>query len=175
MAQPRSKSYCGVSAADKASDNAHDWPALPEVTLAAATRAALDKVMPGTQSDLERHEWITHGTCYGADQNTYFSDAIAAIGAINASPVRELFASHIGKPLSLAEIRGAFDTAFGAGAGERVQVACHRDGNRNLIEELTIGLSGTVTNFEDFGALVLAAPPTDGGCPTGIVDPVGLQ
>jgi ribonuclease T2 len=173
--QPRSNSYCGVSAADKASDNAHNWPALPEVKLSAGTRAALDKLMPGTQSDLERHEWITHGTCYGADQETYFAAAIAAASAINASPVRDLFAAHIGQSLTLADVRGAFDKAFGAGTGDRVRVSCSPDGNRRLIEEITIGLSGTVSHFEDLGSLILAAPTTSGGCPSGIVDAIGLQ
>jgi ribonuclease T2 len=173
--QPRSKSYCGVSAADKASDDAHNWAALPAVTLSAGTRTALDKLMPGTQSGLERHEWITHGTCYGADQETYFSAAITVADAINASPVRELFASHIGKSLTLADIRAAFDKAFGTGTGQRVRVACETDGNRRLIEELTIGLSGTVAHFEDLGSLILAAPATSGGCPGGVVDAVGLQ
>jgi ribonuclease T2 len=173
--QPRSNSYCGVSAADKASDNAHDWPALPAVTLSPATKAALDKIMPGTQSALERHEWITHGTCFGADQETYFSAAVAAAGAINASAVRDLFASHIGQSLTLTEIRAAFDKSFGAGAGERVRVACQPDGNRRIIEELTIGLSGSVGKAGDIAALILAAPSTSGGCPSGIVDQVGLQ
>lgn len=173
--QPRSSQYCGVSAADKASDNAHNWAALPEVNLSAENRTALDKVMPGTQSDLERHEWITHGTCYGADADTYFQAAIALADAINASPVRDLFAMHIGQPLTLADIRAAFNRAFGDGTGDRVRVACQTDGKRRLIEELTIGLSGTVGHFEDLGALILAAPATDGGCPGGIVDAVGPQ
>ena len=173
--QPRSKSYCNVSAADKALDDAHKWDQLPAVNLSLSTRAALNQVMPGTQSDLERHEWITHGTCYGASQDKYFADAVTVIQAINASPVRDLFAGNVGKTLTLDQIRAAFDQAFGAGAGQRVRVACDRDGSRSLIEELTIGLTGTVTDEAGVGALILAAAPTSGGCPAGLVDPVGLQ
>lgn len=173
--QPRSKSYCNVSAGDKALDKAHQWAELPAVNLSAGTRTALDQVMPGTQSDLERHEWITHGTCYGASQDKYFSDAVTLIGAINASPVRDLFASNVGKTLTTNQIRAAFDQAFGPGAGNRVRVACSRDGSRSLIEELTIGLTGTVGTAGGVGALILAAAPTSGGCPAGLVDPVGLQ
>ncbi|MGO7565546.1 hypothetical protein ACC754_41935, partial [Rhizobium johnstonii] len=29
----------------------------------AETKTALAKAMPGTQSGLERHEWVKHGTC----------------------------------------------------------------------------------------------------------------
>ena len=173
--QPRSNSYCNVSAGDKALDKAHQWSDLPAVNLSAGTRAALDQVMPGTQSDLERHEWLTHGTCYGATADKYFTDAVTVIQAINASPVRDLFAANIGKTLTLNQVRGAFDEAFGPGAGNRVRVACARDGSRSLIEEVTIGLTGTVTTTGNVGALILAAAPTSGGCPAGLVDPVGLQ
>lgn len=173
--QPRSNSYCNVSAADKALDDAHHWDQLPAVNLSPATRTALGQTMPGTQSGLERHEWITHGTCYGGTQEQYFSDAITVIGAINASPVRDLFAGNVGKTLTLGQIRTAFDQAFGTGAGERVRVACSRDGNRSLIEEVTIGLTGTITDRAGVGALILTASPTSGGCPSGLVDPVGLQ
>ena len=44
---------------------------------AGGPRAALDIAMPGTQSQLDRHEWIKHGTCAGVDQATYFAAALA--------------------------------------------------------------------------------------------------
>jgi ribonuclease T2 len=131
--------------------------------------------MPGTQSALERHEWTEHGSCYGTDQQGYFADALAAMAALNASPVRTLFADNIGKRLTLEQIRGAFDTAFGPGAGQRVRVACSTDGTRRLISELTIGLTGSIDKPAGIGALILAAAPTSGGCTGGIVDPVGAQ
>jgi ribonuclease T2 len=173
--QPRSNSYCGVSAADRATDDAKRWRDLPEVRLSSATRAALDAVMPGTQSALERHEWIVHGTCYGAPQERYFSDAIAAIGAVNASPVAALFAANIGKRLTLEQIRGAFDTAFGRGAGDRIRLACDDDGGRRIIAEITIGLADKVPDAGAFAPALRNASPTDGGCDGGIVDPAGLQ
>jgi ribonuclease T2 len=52
--QPRSKAYCNVAAADQASDKAHNWDALPPVNLVPSVKAALDHVMPGTQSLLGR-------------------------------------------------------------------------------------------------------------------------
>ena len=44
----------------------------PELT--EATRADLDLVMPGTQSDLERHEWFKHGTCYSDTPEEFKED-----------------------------------------------------------------------------------------------------
>ena len=99
----------------------------------------------------------------------------AMLEADNTSAVRELFAANIGKTLTQQQIRGAFDKAFGKGAGLRVRVACERDGNRRIISELTIGLTGNIRGRADYARLTMAARPTDGGCDQGIVDRVGLQ
>ena len=173
--QPRGVEYCSVSAQQKSDDKAGDWDKLPPVEVDAETRAELAKVMPGTQSMLERHEWTKHGTCYKTTADEYYDDSLAVIGAINASKVRDLFAGAIGRSLTRDEIRAAFDESFGAGAGERVRVSCSRDGNRRLIGELTIGLVGEITDEPDVSALIAAARPTDGGCAEGIVDAVGFQ
>jgi ribonuclease T2 len=144
--------------------------------MAAATRVQLDVAMPGTQSYLHRHEWIKHGTCYPEpDADEYFSDALLLLNAVNNSPVRRLLSSREGKRVSTSEIRGAFDQAFGQGAGLRVRVACVDDGNRRLVSEVTIGIVGTIDPTANVGALILGSGPTDAGCPGGIVDRVGLQ
>ena len=131
--------------------------------------------MPGTQSRLERHEWIEHGTCSGASEETYFSRAALFAGTINNTAIADLFARNIGRRLEGAAIRQAFDTAFGKGAGDRVRIACDQDGNRRLISEITIGLRGDVLGTGGIGELIAAAPRTDPGCSGGIVDPAGLQ
>jgi ribonuclease T2 len=171
--QPRNTAYCNVSAADQASDKAHDWAALPPVTLSAATRTDLDQAMPGTQSLLERHEWIVHGTCSGSSQDNYFHRATLFLGTIDNSAVGALFASHIGQRLDGSAIRHAFDVAFGKGAGDRVRLACDRDGDRQLISEITIGLRGDVMGNGGIGELIAASSPTDPGCNGGIVDQAG--
>jgi ribonuclease T2 len=173
--QPRSAAYCNVSATDRAADKAHDWEALPAVDLSPATWADLKQIMPGTQSRLERHEWIEHGTCSGASEETYFSRAALFAGTINNTAIADLFARNIGRRLEGAAIRQAFDTAFGKGAGDRVRIACDQDGNRRLIGEITIGLRGDVLGTGGIGELIAAAPRTDPGCSGGIVDPAGLQ
>jgi ribonuclease T2 len=173
--QPRSRDYCGVDEATVRTDEDGDWHLLPEPELTAELWAELKAVMPGTQSGLERHEWIKHGTCYDGDAEEYYADSLAMLEAINGSAVAELFASSVGQRVTQAEIRAAIDTAFGPGAGERVRLSCVNDGSRRLINELTIGLTGDIDGPGSVAGRLLDARPTDGGCDGGIVDAVGLQ
>ena len=131
--------------------------------------------MPGTQSGLERHEWIKHGTCSGADQIGYYAAALALTDAVNASGLPELFTENMGNSLSISRIADAFDEAFGAGTGKRVTLECVSDGSRRLISGIRIALEGTIGANPDLGALANAASPQSGGCRGGVVDPVGLQ
>ena len=174
--QPRGREYCGVAAVDKTSDENHRWDALPEVRLSADVKASLDQVMPGTQSQLERHEWIKHGTCYPADSaDVYFRDAVKLMSEINASPVQAYFAGMTGKTVRLSDVRAKFDEAFGAGTGERIRIACKDDGNRRLITEITIGLKGEIGPETKLSTLMMASGSTKGGCNQGEIDPAGLQ
>jgi ribonuclease T2 len=174
--QPRRAVYCGVEKAAAAADSAHRWEDLPEVVLQPDTRTALDQVMPGTQSLLERHEWIKHGTCYPAGTaETYFKDAIRIMGEINTSPVQSFVAAHVGQTIQSSELRAKFDEAFGSGAGDRVRVACKTDDGRQLIAEVTLGLGGDIPAGTPLTTLLAGSEPTDPGCPNGIIDPVGLQ
>jgi ribonuclease T2 len=174
--QPRRLAYCGVDQAMIADDEAGLWGQLPEPAMTVQTRMDLDVAMPGTKSHLHRHEWIKHGTCYpGGNSDEYFADAVLVLKAINASAVQRLVASRVGRQVRTAEIRSAFDQAFGQGAGLRVRVACVDDGSRRLISEVTIGIVGTIDPATKVSDLILASGPTDAGCPGGIVDLVGLQ
>jgi ribonuclease T2 len=173
--QPFKNQYCNVDATTIDHDKHGDWKALPAVDLAPALRTRLDVAMPGTRSLLERHEWIRHGTCYGTDQNAYFGDALGLVDAVNASPVEALFAANVGKEVATPDIRAAFDKAFGAGAGERVKVSCRRDGDRRVISEITIGLVGKPGTGHPLQDLIAGSRPTSPGCPSGIVDPAGVQ
>jgi ribonuclease T2 len=167
--------YCGVSARDEATDRDGRWSALPALDLSAALRRDLDTKMPGTRSQLDRHEWTKHGTCFPGDAEAYFAASLALLDQLNASPVRELFAGNTGKRLTQRQIRNALDTAFGRGAGERIRITCDDDGDRTLVSELTLGLWGTIGKAPDLASLLAAANPTRGGCESGTVDPVGLQ
>jgi ribonuclease T2 len=168
--QPRRNVFCGVDRATAALDDQHQWESLPAPQLSAETKAALDKVMPGTQSVLERHEWIKHGTCYpGGNADTYFKDAVRLINDVNGSAVQAFMAANIGRTIQTSDLRAAFDKAYGKGAGDRVRVSCSKDG---MFSELTIGLKGDISAGTSLADLIAASQTTDAGCSAGIVDAV---
>lgn len=173
--QPRSNVFCNVSDADRWSAENGRWRDLPRLSLPLTVLKDLEEVMPGTRSWLDRYEWTKHGTCYGTDATEYYDDALDMMLALNTSAVADLFAGNIGRRITLSQIRAAFDQSFGPGAGERVSMACEPDGNRTIITELTIGLTGEITGTDDFASLIAAASPVDGGCRSGMVDPVGIR
>jgi len=176
--QPRSNIFCNVTPQEVADDKNHRWASLPELSLADATRQKLNTVMPGTQSFLQRHEWTKHGTCYhGESPDKYFQDALAYMRDLNAadSEIRQLFADHVGRKITAAQVREAFEDRFGDGSSDKIKIACKRDGNRLLITELTIGLQGELDEIPMSEALFAAPRANNIGCSGGIVDPVGLQ
>ncbi|EFL89880.1 ribonuclease T2 [Ahrensia sp. R2A130] len=173
--QPRSNVYCGVSRAQQDADKRRRWKQLPGLGLSEEMRKRLYEKMPGTRSFLHRHEWVKHGTCYGDDAEGYYRDSLALMAAINGSSVRDLFARSIGRSVTVRQVRAAFDDAFGVGTGDRLRMSCKRDGRRELIVELTLGIEGVIGDAPDIGALAASAPRTKAGCPRGIVDAVGLQ
>ncbi|CAN7376500.1 ribonuclease T2 family protein [Rhizobium sp. LjRoot258] len=171
------KEYCDVSGSLRTADKNGDWRKLPEVELSTATRAALEKIMPGTQSGLERHEWIKHGSCTRMSADDYFATSVRLIDELNASAVRDLFAASIGKALTAEAIKAAFDKSFGPGAGDRVKMSCRRAGGGDrVISELTIGLSQDATSDDKASLrdLIQGAGRTSFGCDEGVVDAAGF-
>ena len=173
--QPSSRVYCNLPAQVRAAGEGGRWMDLPELDLSLSTRTDLETMMPGTKSLLDRHEWAKHGSCYPGDVTAYFVDSLRLLKEVNASSVAIFFMQNVGRRVTTADIRAAFDQAFGAGAGNRVRVACKDDGDRRLIAELTLGLKGNIPGGSMLSDLLLAADPVDPGCPAGILDPVGPQ
>ncbi len=173
--QPGNRIYCAVDDRLIKTDKRRRWRNLPPLGLSQEMRKALWRIMPGSRSFLHRHEWIKHGTCYSRTAERYYRDSVSLMDAINRSEVRDLFARNIGRRLTNRQIRTAFDKAFGRGAGKRVRVSCKRDGRRELIVEITLGLSGEIGENPDISELISASPQTKPGCPAGIVDPAGFQ
>jgi len=168
--QPRGNDYCNVSNRDKRLDKRGAWCQLPAPMLSDETFDDLTLTMPGVASCLQRHEWIKHGTCYGEPAESYFREALALMDQLNDSPVRELFAEHIGEPLGADTIRKSFDTAFGAGSGDKVGLSC----SNGLITELRIHIAGDIQPATPLSSLLAAGANADSGCRSGRVDAAGF-
>jgi ribonuclease T2 len=172
---PVKKSYCGVAADIRARDKKGDWLELPQLAMAEDTAAKLSIAMPGTQSGLDRHQWLRSGTCQGGTAQDYFAIQLRLLDELNGSAVRSLFAGRLGQEITEGEIKQAFDTSFGKGAGDRVRMRCQNAGERSVITGLTIGLSGDVSAGARLSPLILAAGDTDFKCGRGIVDAAGVE
>lgn len=172
---PAGRTYCDVRSQVQSLDEAGRWDDLPALQLTADLRARLDTLMPGTMSNLQRHEWIKHGTCADVSAQDYFAASLDILDSLNQSSVLNLFTQNLRQQIRASEIRVAFDQAFGNGTGERVQVECENDGQRTLITELRISLGGEITGGTDLGDAVRNGATRPRGCPTGDVDIAGYQ
>jgi len=166
--QPRNRVYCGVDRQYISADKYGHWNKLPEVKLTPQTRKRLERVMPGTVSYLDRHEWIKHGTCYGTDAEQYFKDAIELVETVEDSDISRFFQQRMGKRVTIKQVRTLFDKAFGEGTGKRVELRC----KKGLVTELWLHLKG-IEN--DLGRLLKNGKPVHSRCQYGIIDRAGYQ
>ena len=173
--QPQGVEYCGLSTAVRASDQYQRWDELPEPALSPDTRNRLVRAMPGVVSNLQRHEWARHGSCYGSDAETYFRTALAMLDQLNQSSVGEFMARQQGTRVAVEQIRRAFDRSFGAGASQALTVRCSTDGDRRLISELRVALKQPLSETSPLPDALDRSITSSGNCDAGIVDSVGMQ
>jgi ribonuclease T2 len=165
--QPHNNQYCNVDKKQIGMDKNKQWNRLTPLVLTPTTQKNLQIIMPGYESNLHLHEWVKHGTCYGATADVYYGDTISLVSQINKSKVKTLFVKNIGKEIEINEVKKAFDESFGKGAGDRVSMACQN----GLISELRINLAG---KGKDFKSMILSGKPNKGGCKKGRVDEAGF-
>ena len=161
--QPRNNVYCNVQKKTVSRDKFHQWKTLPNIDTEPETLELMDRYMPGYVSYLHKHEWIKHGTCYGATPDRYFHDALTLAKEVDNSAVGKLLKNNIGKRVTLGVIRHAFDQAFGTGAGQRVEMKC----DRGLLTELWINLRG---QGDQLKPLITNAPKRKSRCRQARVD-----
>ena len=135
---PQSGSYCGATSAQKSDDEAGKWSLLPAVVLQAATEAALQIEEPGTQSDLERHEWIEHGTCSGLSQQNFFAPTLAMLDSVNASNLGSTVSANVGGHLTLAQLQSAAALDYGTYAKTDIEYLCVSSGGKSYLEEVRL-------------------------------------
>ncbi len=164
--QPRGNIYCGVPKRYVIADREGRWQQLPEPKLSPQTRVWLQEVMPGAVSNLHRHEWIKHGTCYGTDAETYFTHAAHLVHEVRQSAVARLFQKNAGKRLRIEQVRKAFDKSFGRNSGSHVELRC----KRGLITEVWLHLGRSDSTL---ARALSEGSNVNSRCRYGIVDRAG--
>ena len=165
--QPKNKNYCGVDSHTVLLDKHKQWNRLPDIVLSDEIKKRLQKVMPGFASNLHRHEWIKHGSCYGTNANRYYEDAINMVEQVNESKVGDFFKKQIGKYVTLQQVRTVFDRNFGLGSGKRVELKC----DKGLITELWLHLG---SRSDSLGTLLKHGKQTRSHCQGGLIDKAGF-
>jgi ribonuclease T2 len=164
--QPRNNVYCNVERDFIEADKRKRWRDLPCLALDDDVEKELEKIMPGFSSELHKHEWVKHGTCYGTDANTYYRDAINLVKQINTSALGKFFTQNIGKRITLREVQTLADKSFGRGTGSRVTLQC----NRGMVTELWLNLG---SGSKDLATLLKRGKPKKSRCKGGYIDKAG--
>jgi len=173
--QPQGLEYCGVDARTRGIDRSGTWTALPAPKLEEDTRQRLRQAMPGTDSGLERHEWLRHGSCFGTDADSYFRTALVLLDQINRSKLRDLLVRREGSQIALSELKAAFEESFGPGAGGAMSVRCQLDGQRTLIGEIRLSLRQPLSPATSLSEALDRVSGERDTCQAGMVDTVGNQ
>ena len=126
----------------------------------------LQKYMPGAKYGLAKHEWKKHGTCFGTDSETYFTEAIKFTQQFNETSILQFFKMHMGQTVSLKRMRWMFSQVFGPGNSRKFQMVC----KNGYITEIRINLKGNPVK-EDFYNLINKADEMKGvkQCQMGII------
>jgi len=165
--QPRNNVYCNVEKDFVDADKRKRWRDLPCLALDDDVEVELEKIMPGFSSELHKHEWVKHGTCYGTDANTYYSDAVKLVKQVNNSALGKFFTQNIGKKITLKQVQILADKSFGRGAGSRITLQC----NRGLVTELWLNLG---SGSDDLATLLKKGKPKKSRCKSGFIDKAGF-
>jgi len=165
--QPRNNQYCNVDKKQVGMDKNKQWHRLNKLELTPEVRTNLAKLMPGYGSNLHKHEWIKHGTCYGTNASDYYADAMNLLTQVNSSKVGQFFKQNIGKTIRLEDVRKVFDKEFGAGAGKHVTMNCQR----GLVTELWLHLGNKGNTLSE---LFKTGERPNRTCHKGRIDAVGF-
>lgn len=117
-----------------------DWRKLPEVSLPSDLRQRLARVMPGTASKLERHEWIRHGSCSGMSAARYFGAGVMLTEAVADTEFSTFLTAHMGQDVARRDLLKAFAGSFGKGSERALQLLCRKDEGSPTLSEIRLRL-----------------------------------
>jgi ribonuclease T2 len=142
-----------------------DWRKLPPVELGKDLQERLTDIMPGVQSQLERHQWIKHGTCSGLGAGRYFAAAVSLAEDAAQSGFAAFIAKRSGKLLARRDVLQAFAAEFGTGSDRALQLICRRDGSGASLSEIRLRLKVDRIEAPLARQSLDTAKPAKGNCP----------
>lgn len=162
--------YCGVGASTRTADEAGQWCDLPDPGADEQTQDDLQRLMPGAESCLDRHEWLKHGICSGLGGDAYFDAAARLTEAFQETGLADVLRRGVGREIPLARLIDAFERDFGSEAGAALTVTCRRAGGRAYLAEIRLALRPEAID-KPLGAdsLFLQGDPPRGGCPRNVI------
>ncbi len=163
--QPRNREYCGLSHKIKELDKFKRWNALPKLNLKPNILELMQKYMPGVQSNLQRHEYYKHGSCYSKDANGYFNNALTLTKELD-STIGEYLREHIGKKIKNINIKLLASKIFGKDIKNKIAIKC----KGRVLSEIWISTKGKGSDLKE---LIKNAKPIYSNCQEAIVDAPG--
>lgn len=94
---------------------------MPAVRLSPDLAGRLAAIMPGVQSQLERHEYFKHGTCSGLAQEDYFDLAVGLTEKLNRTSLPGFLQQHVGSNVTKRQLCDAVEKALGPQARAAVE------------------------------------------------------
>jgi ribonuclease T2 len=121
--------------------------------------------MPGSQSNLQRHEYYKHGTCYSKDPNRYFLDALTLTKKVD-STLGEYFRANVGKKVKAINAKRVATKLIDKDIKNKIAFKC----KGRVLSEVWISIKG---RGDDFKKLLKGAKPIRSNCTEFIIDAPG--
>ena len=163
--QPRNNVYCELDREIINLDKSKRWNALPKLNLKPEVIELMQKYMPGFKSNLQRHEYYKHGTCYDKDPNRYFLDALELTKRVDET-IGEYLRVNIGKRVKTINIKKLAERLISKDIKNKIAVKC----KRGVLSEIWVSIKGRGDKLKD---LIKGAKPIRSNCQEAIVDAPG--
>jgi len=163
--QPRNNVYCDLSEDIIKKDKLKMWNALPALNLNKEVKELMQEHMPGYQSNLQRHEYYKHGSCYSKDANKYFLDALTLTKKVDET-LGEYFRANIGKKVKAINAKKVAMKLIDKDIKNKIAFKC----KGRVLNEVWISLKG---QGRDFKTLLKGAKPIRSNCTEFIIDAPG--
>ncbi len=142
---------------------------LPPLKLPSTLQTRLNRVMPLTQTHLDRHEYTKHIACFGPTPAQFFNTSSDMIEALNASEFAHWVSAHIGQTVSRQAIQTAFSKGFGQQNASAMQLRCTSMPNSSVNNILTeIWFTIPTEKLDQFPKPESFGPGLRGNCATKI-------